>query len=280
MQATTVSDVRPSPIAGSWYPGRPERLAEMVGQFLQAAPQANFSGRPIALVAPHAGYIYSGRVAGCAFKQIEGHRYERVFVISPMHHSYYQPVLTTAHEAYGTPLGNIVVDQETMKALGQKVDITPIKRDPEHSLEIELPFLQQALDGAFKLAPIMLRDQSYEMAAQVGEAIAEVIGESEESTLLVASSDLSHFYTEAQAQQYDQVMLERVAALDAEGVIRVDEEERGFACGRAAIAAALVAARRLGADKAQITGYGTSAESSGDSMRVVGYGAAVIYQTK
>jgi MEMO1 family protein len=153
-----------------------------------------------------------------------------------------------------------------------------VREDSEHSLEIELPFLQRALSGEFKLVPLMLRDQSYSMAEKLGGAIAEVVGDADD-TLLVASSDLSHFYTETAAHALDQIMLGHIEKFDPQAVIRADDESQAFACGRAAIASVLVAARALGANRVKVVGYGTSADASGDRSRVVGYGAAAICKT-
>ena len=139
-----------------------------------------------------------------------------------------------------------------------------------------MPRPERVLNGPFSLVPIMVRDQTYQTAAALGQAIAETIG-SEGKTLLVASSDLSHFYSLSEARQFDQIMLDQIAAFDPQGVIHVENEGRAFACGRAAIATVLVAARALGADSVEIVGYGTSADTSGDKWRVVGYGAAAIY---
>jgi AmmeMemoRadiSam system protein B len=278
MMEQTFKDVRPSPIAGQWYPGSADRLAADIDRYLANAPEVKIPGRVVGLVVPHAGYVYSGPIAAHAFKLVQGMSFERVVIVSPMHHGYSFPIMTTAHEAYGTPLGVVPVDHEALDALGQDLAIKPIRRDPEHSLEIELPFLQRALSDPFSLVPIMLRDQTYKTAAALGKAVAEVVGGDGKSTLLVASSDLSHFYTQAEAERLDRVMLDQITAFDPEGVIRVEDEGRAFACGRVAIAAVMIAARALGADHAQVVRYGTSAEASGDTRRVVGYGAAVIYQ--
>jgi AmmeMemoRadiSam system protein B len=272
-----MQDVRPSPIAGQWYPGSPDRLAGAVDRMLADAPAVDVPGQIVALVAPHAGYVYSGAVAARAFKLVAGLAVERVVVISPMHHPMPGAALTTGHDAYRTPLGVIPVDRGALDALGGRVALTPVREDPEHALEIELPFLQQTLDGPFALVPLMLRDQTWPAVRRLGEALADVLTGSPR-TLIVASSDLSHFYAEGQAHRLDRAMLDRVAAFDPEGVIRVEERGAGFACGRGAIAAALIAARGLGADAAQIVGYATSADAGAGSSRVVGYGAAVIYR--
>ncbi len=280
MHRVIFDDVRPSPIAGQWYPGNPDYLAATVDRMLDEAPAVRVPGRIMGLIAPHAGYVYSGAVAARAFRLVRGMSFERVVVVSPMHHVYFDPILTTAHQAYQTPLGLIPVDREMLTELARRIPIKPVVRDPEHSLEIELPFLQRALSEPFSLVPLMLRDQTYRTAERLGQAIAEVLGPESGSTLLVASSDLSHFYTQAQAEMLDRVVLERIEAFDPVGVIRVEDEGRGFACGRGAIATVLVAARALGADSVRVVGYGTSADATGDTQRVVGYGAAVIYKSE
>jgi AmmeMemoRadiSam system protein B len=167
----------------------------------------------------------------------------------------------------------VPVDDKFVTVLDERVDLTRVRRDPEHAVEIEIPFLQRVLDGAWKLVPLMLRDQRLGAAEKLGAALADL---ADPRTLLVASSDLSHFYTDDVARQLDRVMLDQVEALDPAGVIRAEDEGRAFACGRAAIAAVLVAANTLGATQAQIVGYATSGDATGDRQRVVGYGAVVI----
>jgi len=279
MAQQTVGDTRPSPIAGQWYPGSARELGILVDRFLEDAPDTPVSGEIVGLVAPHAGYMYSGRIAAHAFRLVKGMHFDRVIVVSPMHQVFDAPTLTTAHQSYWTPLGTVPVDHDALELLGTKVSLTAVRKDPEHSLEIELPFLQRSLDGPFSLIPIMLRDQSYQVAHALGSALAELVGESGVKTLLVASSDLSHFYQQSRAEQLDRVMLDAIADFDPRRVIQVEDEGRAFACGRVAIATVLVAAKALGADRVQITGYGTSADASGDTLRVVGYGAAAVYKS-
>ena len=278
MPGQAVSDVRPSPIAGQWYPGQPHRLTSMLDDMLAAAVPPDITGQIVSLVVPHAGLIYSGPVAAHAFKLVQGRSYQRVVVASPMHQLYPGRVLTTAHHAYETPLGAIPVDMDFVRALNDRLPLTAVRNDPEHAVEIELPFLQHVLAAPFKLVPLMLRDQTFEAARRLGETLADLL-DGDDSTLLVASSDLSHFYTDEQARRLDSDMLEQVANFDPQGVIRIEDEGRAFACGRAAIATMLVAARGLGADQVEIVGYGTSADTTGDTQRVVGYGAAVAYRS-
>jgi AmmeMemoRadiSam system protein B len=278
-----VADVRPSPIAGQWYPAEPRRLAASVDRYMDEAHLPELKGQVVAVVAPHAGHLYSGPVAGYAFSALRGLAPDVVVVVSPMHYPYIEPLLTSAHSAYSTPLGNIPVDQEALKTLdGYLMDelgfmLARVSHDMEHSLEIELPFLQRALSKPFRLVPVMVRNQSATVAHSLGKALARLFsGLQGETGLLVASTDLSHFYTETQAKRLDGEMLRQVEAFDPAGVIRVEEEGKGFACGRGALAAVLWAARELGAVNAQVLHHATSGDVTGDYDRVVGYGAAVV----
>ena len=174
-------DIRPSPIAGRWYTSDPKKLAASIDAYINAAQLPPIEGEIIGVVAPHAGHIYSGPVAGYAFAAIRGLKPELVAVISPMHHPYYEPLLTTTHQAYGTPLGPLWIDQEAMSALNGYLSeslgfsLTPIRRDPEHSLEIELPFLQRAIKSKFRLLPVMVRDQSARVTRALGQALAKAL---------------------------------------------------------------------------------------------------------
>ena len=176
---TTIAPVRPSPIAGAWYEGNPKALANIVDQYLDQAELPELPGKVIAVIAPHAGHKYSGPVAGYAFAAVRGCSFDLVAVLSPMHQPYYESLLTTAHDAYATPLGEVPVDKDLVAALDAHLrpvlgeGLTPVAYDREHSLEIELPFLQRALTGGFKLLPVMVRSQSAKVSQQLGTALAE-----------------------------------------------------------------------------------------------------------
>jgi len=273
--------VRPSPIAGTWYPAGARELTESLDLFLTRAEVRVPYGRVIGILAPHAGHRYSGAVAAHAFNCLRGMRPDVVAVVAPMHHPHYAPVLSTAHSAYATPLGEIPVDGEALDRLQAElktrlgVSLERVRRDSEHSLEIELPFLQRVL-GGFRLLPVMLLEQTPKVAEALGHALAAVL--SGRNAVLVASSDLSHFYPRPVAEALDREMLARIAAFDPSAVMQAEEEGRGFACGRAAVAAVLWAARDLGANRVSLLRYATSGEVTGDNESVVGYGAAVIWQ--
>jgi MEMO1 family protein len=276
-------DIRPSPIAGQWYPGDPKRLSMDVDRYIHDAKLPELKGEVVAIITPHAGHIYSGPVAGYAFAALQGYQPELVAVISPMHYPYNEPLLTTAHDAYETPLGTIPVDKAALQMLDELLEkelgygLAYVRRDREHSLEIELPFLQRAIETEFKLLPVMVRDQSEKVTHILGQCLAKTL--SGRKALLVASTDLSHFYPQKVANQLDAVMLNCIQAFDPEAVILAEEQGRGFACGRGALSAVLWAAKDLGADSVKILNHATSGDITGDTSQVVGYGAAVVLRS-
>jgi MEMO1 family protein len=281
---TSISPVRPSPIAGMWYEGNPRALSQVVDGYLDQAEIPALPGEVVAVISPHAGHKYSGPVAGYAFAAVRKRKFDLVAVLSPMHQPYYDSLLTTAHAAYGTPLGNVMVDKELVNDLDSRLrqalgeGLVPVAYDQEHSLEIELPFLQRALAGDFKLLPVMVRAQSARVSQLLGEALAETLRG--RNTLLVASTDLSHFYAQKQAVVFDTEILRRVEAFSPDEVFSAEKEKAGFACGLGALTAVMWAAKALGGDTVRVLRHATSGDVTGDYSSVVGYGAAVILKQK
>ena len=238
----------------------------------------------LAVISPHAGHRYSGAVAGYAFAPVRGRAFDLVAVVSPYHQPAHQPLLTTAHSAYATPLGNIATDKGSMLALDGMLKsrlgfgLAPILHDREHSLEIVLPFLQRALSAEFHLLPVMILDQEPGVARELGAALAEVL--KGKNALLVASTDLSHFYDQKTANALDAEMLKRIESFQPESIFEAEHTGRGFACGHAAVASVLWAARELGADRVQVLHHATSGDVTGDHSQVVGYGAAVVLKPR
>jgi AmmeMemoRadiSam system protein B len=252
--------------------------------YLEAAQLPEIEGEIIAVMAPHAGHIYSGPVAGYAFAALRGLEPDFVVVVSPMHHPYRESLLTSAHQAYKTPLGSIPIERETIARLDAclqaelGITLTAVRKDPEHSLEIELPFLQQVFSTPFSLIPVMVREQTEPVARGLGKCLARVL--EGRSAILVASTDLSHFYSQDMANRLDKQVLSQVEAFDPEGVLRVEQQGKGFACGRGALAAVMWAAKGLGADTARVLKYATSGDVTGDLLQVVGYAAAVMTHSR
>ncbi len=279
-------DVRPSPLAGRWYPGDAARLTQSIDAYLQAASEAPPPGEIVGLIVPHAGHIYSGPVAAHAFAAVRGRAADLVAIVCPSHFHADGPLLTTRHEAYSTPLGVTPVDRPAVAGLraalaaalrqpGEEL-LVELTRDREHAIEIQLPFLQRVLPPGFSLLPVMLRDQSPDITRALSTALAQVL--QGRRALVIGSSDLSHYYPQALAQELDEEMLRQVDNFDPDGVLATEAGGRGQACGYGAIAATLWAARALGANHARVVHYATSGAVTGDGSEVVGYGAAVIWK--
>jgi AmmeMemoRadiSam system protein B len=283
-------EVRPSPLAGRWYDADPDVLARKVDAYLDAAQLPDLEGEVIGVIVPHAGHTYSGPVAGYAFAALralraQGPRDEPdlVALIGPMHHPYVEPLITTAYHAYATPLGTVPVDEDALRQLDTALQsdlgfgLSPVARDPEHSLEIELPFLQRVLTSEWKLLPVMDRAREPRVSQGLGKALAQVLRD--KNFVLVASTDLSHFYNQQTALAHDRAMLHAIESFDPAAAFDLERAGKGFACGLGAFTAVLWAAQELGADKVQVLRHATSGNVTGDYSSVVGYGAAVILKS-
>jgi AmmeMemoRadiSam system protein B len=261
-----------------------------VDAYLDAAQLPDLEGELIGVIVPHAGHTYSGPVAGYAFAALRALRArgprggpDLVALIGPMHHPYVEPLITTVYDAYATPLGVVPVDGDALRQLDTALrselgfGLSPVERDPEHSLEIQLPFLQRVLTSEWKLLPVMDRAREPRVSQGLGKALAQVLRDT--NFVLVASTDLSHFYNQQTALAYDRAMLNAIESFDPAAAFDLERAGKGFACGLGAFTAVLWAARELGADKVQVMRHATSGNVTGDYSSVVGYGAAVILKS-
>jgi hypothetical protein len=283
--------IRESVIAGTWYPGSAQALRQTVEGYLARVSPAQASGKVVALVSPHAGYAYSGPTAAHAFAQVRGADYARVVVIGPLH----RPIrgsrlgawMTPVEDAYRTPLGDVRLDRSFIAELGQSVPLTAVSGDQEHSLEIELPFLQVALSGTsadgFQLAPIMAGEYIGDPGTpahieQMAAALAELCADG--TSLLVASTDLTHLDNYTEVVRMDRTLLALVDAFDVTGLSAALQAERMQACGAVGLVTVLRAAQMLGARRAQVLAYAASGDVTGDKRPgtyCVGYMAAAAY---
>jgi len=275
-----ISSIRPSPIAGSWYPGNKTVLQDTIAGYLRLADDPRLPAKVFGLIAPHAGYFYSGSTAGYAYHCVQNETFDICAVFSPLHD--YQPfdLLTSAHKAYSTPLGEIPISEKLVAEIDADLRsrsdlfLQHIAYDREHSLEIQLPFLQVVLKAPFELIPIMVRTHHAGTLRAAAESIARVLAG--KRVLLVASTDLSHFYSLNEANTFDQVMTSQFTSFDPQGVLDAESGQKGFACGAGAVALTLWTAKLLGAKQVTLLHHTTSAEASGDPSSVVGYAAAAI----
>lgn len=272
--------LRRAAVAGTWYPGTAEALAAAVDRHLAAAAGAAPDDRPPghlrALVAPHAGLIYSGTVAAHAYRRIRRESFDVIVLVGPSHYVPFEGVSVIPDGACDTPLGALGIDEEVAASL---MRAAPLVRDfpdahrREHSLELQFPFLA-ALAPATPIVPLVMGHQSRAVSTALGDAIAAAVAG--RRALLVASSDLSHFHDRATAGRLDAEVIARLDAFDADGLMTLLEREPGHACGGGPMVAVLRAAGALGGRSARVVHYADSGAVSGELSSVVGYLAAVV----
>lgn len=277
-KAMSRKPIRESVIAGSWYPGDAARLSKDIKGYLANVPQRSIGGELVAIIAPHAGYIYSGQVAAYAYKLLEEKHYDIVVIVAPSHRAYFHGASVFPLGGFRTPLGIVPVAEDITKELLEKgsiVNSLPQAHAQEHSLEIQLPFLQVVLKD-FRLVPIVMGQQDLATCRQLAEDIVTVI--KGRDALIVASTDLSHFHPYAKAKELDRIVIDRVNAFDPEGLSSDLDQGRCEACGGGPVVAVMLAARSLGANKSEVLYYANSGDVTGDRSSVVGYMAAVLYR--
>jgi AmmeMemoRadiSam system protein B len=262
-----------------WYSSGTAQLQQDLREYLGNTPPNLPLEDLIGLVAPHAGHFFSGHVAGAAFATLTAHTFDTVILLGPDHKGVASgEVATLDVAAWQTPLGDIPVDWQMLDSLRSDIEVQLLPTDDEHSLEIELPFLQMTLTD-FKLAPLIMGDQTPQSCRRLGQAMARVM-QHNGNTLLVASSDLSHFFDDETARQLDESTLRFVLDMDADGLIEhvTAARRRGepLACGAGPIAAIIHAAKALGATQAHLLKYATSADVHPRKESVVGYAAVAI----
>lgn len=285
--------LRPAGVAGAFYPGDPVELTAMMDQMIARVPAQQIDGKIIAVVAPHAGYPYSGPVAAYSYATLKGHKFARVVVIAPSHFEAFAYTSVFDGDGFATPLGTIPVDHEFAQKLSRASGSVHLSerghmatsRGSEHAIEVQLPWLQHVL-GSFSLVPIVMGDQSYERSRDLGVSLAKLLTQephegvqAEGDTLIVASSDLSHYHSYANAQKLDHQTLDALETWDYFGMSRNFQTSVWEACGGAPIVAAMIAAERMGANQARVLKYANSGDTSGDRSRVVGYSADIFVKT-
>jgi MEMO1 family protein len=270
-----MNTLRKSVIAGSWYPGSPSVLRRDIENYFNSVFELKLKEEVIGLIAPHAGYIYSGKVAANAYNLIRENKYDAVVVVGPSHRVAFHGVSVFSRGGYETPLGIVPVAEELaekIKKINPMVADIPEAHSQEHSLEIQLPFLQVAL-GDFSFLPLVMGDQDANTCREIAHAINEAA--QGKKILIVGSSDLSHFYNYNTAKKMDAVALEYLKNSDAAGLLRSLENGEVEACGGGPMAVTMLVARMMKADKAHLLKYANSGDVTGDKSSVVGYAAAV-----
>lgn len=269
-------EVRPPAVAGAFYPADASELSPLVQGYLDRVPRGATPGKIVGIVAPHAGLIYSGPVAAYAYKQLPGADFKTVVLVGPSHYVDFKGVSVYDRGAWKTPLGEVKIDTALAKEiLAQNSAFTfyPEAHRQEHSLEVQLPFLQKVLPAA-SIVPLVMGRQDQATVEALAQALSKVL--KDKPVLLVASSDWSHYHPAAKASALDQKGLECVEKLD--GSLLMTRLHNGYtqACGGGPVAAVLMAAKALGADHSTLLKYGDSGDITGDKQSVVGYAAVIL----
>lgn len=269
-------------VAGRFYPGDADELRAEASAYLSQAnstdpvPKPAVPTRAIGCIAPHAGYVYSGHVAGAVFARIEVPK--RCVVLCPNHTGMGRALAVMIDGAWQTPLGDVPIDAELAGALKQRfpaLNEDPVAHLAEHAVEVELPFLLLR-QPELRFVPIALETREFESLEQLGLALADVIAGQRDPVLIVASSDMNHYESDAVTRVKDQQAIERILTLDPRGLFDVVTQQNISMCGLGPAVVMLTAARRLGAKSAELVKYATSGDISGDRQRVVGYAGVVV----
>ena len=271
--------IRRTPLRGRWYPAEPAALRDLIDQFFANVPEQPLAGSLCALLSPHAGYPYSGQTAAHGYKPVMGRSFEAVIVLGPSHHAWVGDYALSYASAYDTPLGNVPVAADLVAALDERLSLQAVREEQEHSIELQLPFLQVAL-GEFAFVPILTSAAEAAPCIALGQTIAEMMRERQ--LLLVASSDLNHLESYREVVWRDAEVVRAIEQFDLSRMADVLFDPDYTVCGRAAIMAAAAAAQALGANKAQVLSYTNSGEVTGrksEGTYTVGYLSAVFVQT-
>ncbi|MGA8617859.1 MAG: AmmeMemoRadiSam system protein B [Candidatus Sulfotelmatobacter sp.] len=270
--------VRHPAVAGRFYPSDPEVLRGEVRTYLTQSPSQKHV-RALGCIVPHAGYIYSGHVAGAVFAQMEIP--QLCLVLCPNHTGIGRPLAIVSVGVWETPLGHVPIDDAFARALKQRCvllqeDSTAHRN--EHATEVELPFLQM-LQPKVRFVPIALGTRQFEVLEQLGDAIADVIAAQNHDVLIVASSDMNHYESDAITRVKDQRAIKPILNLDAHALYDVVTQQHISMCGYGPAVAMLTATKKLGATSAELVKYATSGDISGDRDLVVGYAGLIVPAT-
>ena len=271
--------IRQPVVAGQFYPGEKKELKNMIKscfehKFGPGTDSTESSEKIFGVVCPHAGYVYSGPTACHSYKAISSQSPELAIIIGPNHFGVGKDAATMIDAQWQTPLGRVQVDSESAKQVAEIskfIEIDEYSHSQDHSLEVQVPMLQEILSNDFQILPIILRSQDMETAIDVGNAVTEIA--KKKNAIIVASSDFTHYEENSFAHQQDKALIEPILEMNVERFYQVLNERRVTACGYGAMASTMIACKNLGAKKGKLLSYATSGDVSGDTESVVGYGA-------
>jgi AmmeMemoRadiSam system protein B len=272
-------NVRNSILAGTWYPGNKKVLINSIRDYLSKAEDRSIEGELKAIIVPHAGHIYSGQVAANAYRLLQVRDFKRVIMIGPSHRVGFKGTSVNLQSGYRTPLGTVPVDLNCAKKMievSPQIRWIPRAHAQEHSLEIQLPFLQTVLKD-FQIVPIVMGQQDFNTCSDLAGSIVKVLGNMKK-TLILASSDLSHFHNYNQAKRLDMEFAKHVRNFDPTGLAHSLSSGSCEACGGGPVITVMLVAQASGANRTMILDYANSGDVTGDRRRVVGYLSAALFR--
>jgi len=272
--------VRKPAVSGMFYPDNPSKLRKDIETYLGRAAVHDFEENVIGIVSPHAGYMYSGQVAAYGFKMIAKRPHDTIILIGPSHRVYFDGVALWDRGSFETPLGRIDIDEEVaakMVNVGGVIKANMDIHKEEHSLEVQLPFLQSVLDD-FKIIPLVMGIQTTSACRKLAQSLFHVLQNSTKKFLIVCSTDLSHYYPDTKAKKLDSIIVGHLDAFNIPGMIEDIETGRTEACGAGPIIVTMMLSEALGANCGKVLKYADSGDVSGDKSGVVGYVSAVFYR--
>ncbi len=264
-------------VSGLFYPAEPEALRRQMRYLFEKAPRKQITGTVRGVVAPHAGYVYSGVTAAAGYSLLQGRSFETVIVISPSHRESFRGVSVYSGDAYETPLGTVKVDTAMRKELLRACPVaesTEAGHREEHGVEVQLPFLQEVL-GDFMLLPIVMGDQDRKTCMELGRALGEIL--EGKDALVVASTDLSHYHSSRVAEAIERVAIEDVRRFDFEQLMTDLETGTTEACGGGPTVAMMAALQKRGVTHMEVVHHCNSGDVTGDTRSVVGYLSAIAW---
>lgn len=272
-----MSSIRQPAVAGRFYPADPQRLRAEIETYVGAPADYTEKIPALGCVVPHAGYMYSGHVAGAVYRRLD--LPQRFVILCPNHTGMGEPLAIMSAGAWQTPLGRVGIDEELAGELKQRMPLLSDDDEAhrsEHALEVQLPFLQ-VLAPNFRFVPIAVGAGNFEVLSALGIAIGNLLAQHNERVLVIASSDMNHYESDGVTRVKDRRAIDQLLALDPRGLYDVVREARISMCGYGPAVAMLTAARKLGATKAELIRYATSGDVSGDKDMVVGYAGIAVH---
>ncbi len=271
-----MSKIRKPAVAGLFYPADPGELASEIDLLLGVSTPAQIPVKLSGVILPHAGYIYSGRTAAFGFNVLKNKSIKNVIIVSPSHHEYFNGISIYDGDAYETPLGVVEVNDNIANKLTK--DSKFIFRSTnghrqEHAIEVQIPFLQRILSD-FKIIPVVMGDQANVYISELSEKLADAL---DDNTIIIASSDLSHYHSKEEAGRFDSIVEERISKFDFHSLSIDIKNNSCEACGAGPIISMMKAAWIKGINKSIILNRSDSGDTSGDNSHVVGYLSAAIY---